>query len=189
MSVFGAYAEPESDLFGDKIVRVVKHGETNFRDKFGRGDVLMLTTNEEDELPRECLVIDVGGHWLTMGVGPTWPTGLWEARKIPGRFLVRLDRSAPQSPLRAQRSALAMVRQGKAGETAHYLERSFSSSTDDGEVAASLYSESEVRTAMNQVFQRVAKFHPNASQQHAICWSLQRNVSIIRGPPGKHFGR
>lgn len=186
MSIFGAFAEPESDLFGDKIVRIVKKQERKFRDKFTRGDVLVLTTQEEDELPRECLVVDVGTNWLTIGVGPNWPMGLWETRKIPGRFAVRLDRSASQSPLRAQRSALSLLRKGTAGRAARYLENTFRSGevTKDDQVVKTDHTVAEIRTALAEVVQE-ASFQPNTSQEDSICWALQRDISIVRGPPGK----
>ena len=36
--VFGASATPETDLFGEKVVRVSKPGETRLADRFSRGD-------------------------------------------------------------------------------------------------------------------------------------------------------
>jgi hypothetical protein len=195
MSIFGASAEPESDLFGDKIVRIVKVGEKSFLDKFNRGDVLVLTTSEEDEMPRECLVVDVGTNWLSVGVGPTWPKGLWETRKVAGGYMVRLDRSVPQSPLHAQRISLSLVRKGRAGHSARQLVTLFCrktppppATTDDCNVSGAKgttgHTGQEVEKALAQVLQTSA-FCLNKSQCDAICWALQREISIIRGPPGE----
>jgi hypothetical protein len=186
MSIFGASAEPESDLFGDKIVRIVKIGEKSFLDKFNRGDVLVLTTSEEDEMPRECLVVDVGTNWLSVGVGPTWPKGLWETRKVAGGYMVRLDRSVPQSPLHAQRMSLSLVRKGRAGPSARQLVTLFYRRTPprcaEGTTASTGH---EVGKALAQVLQATTAFSLNKSQCDAICWALQREISIIRGPPGE----
>lgn len=142
MSIFHASAEPDSEVFGEKIVRVFRkmtmtrgsrsgkrnsngntgEGSNAWRDKFTRGDVLVMTStptaassfgfsdrsrsrnnrqgNEPSVVPREGLVIDVGADWLTLGVGPTWPAGLWEARKDPGAFVVRLDRAGTSFDMR-----------------------------------------------------------------------------------------
>jgi hypothetical protein len=111
----------DSDLFGEKIVRIYKKGAC-LRDRFTRGDVLVMRQiGGPETLPRECLVVDVGKEWITVGVGPTWPSRLWEARKILGSFRVRLDRTAPQAPLRTQKSALDLIRRGKAGDAADLL--------------------------------------------------------------------
>ena len=53
----------------------------------------------EPFVPRECCVVDAGADWLTLGVGSSWPAGLWEARRRPGSFRVALERAAPQAPL------------------------------------------------------------------------------------------
>jgi hypothetical protein len=76
---------------------------------------------KEQFAPRECCVVDVGTDWLTVGVGLSWPAGLWEARRRPGTFGVALERAAPQAPLQAQREALELTRKGKAGEAAELL--------------------------------------------------------------------
>lgn len=81
MSIFDAYAEPDTEVFGDKIVRVYKFGETRLRDRFTKGDVLVLTPEVglggRDPIPREGLVVDVGKDWISLGVGNSWPLGLW----------------------------------------------------------------------------------------------------------------
>jgi len=134
ITIYDASAEPESELMGDKIVRIVKHSEFSnlviWKDKFTRGDVLILTPEAQilgnlqiDPIPRECLVVDVGADWLTVGVGPAWPNGLWEMRKHPGMYTVRVDRAAPQGPLKAQRKCLAEVAKGRkySGDVANLL--------------------------------------------------------------------
>jgi hypothetical protein len=207
MSIFGASAEPDSDLLGEKIVRIIKsETSTPLQDKFTRGDVLVLTTtssgsNDASSLPRECLVVDVGSDWLTVGVGPSWPAGLFEARKVPGHFRVRLDRTAPQAPLRAQRTALELVRKGNgaAGEGVRLLADVFFA---EQSTAGKWIDDATSRTPSRLLFldegdkleqkmwkaldgaKQVTKFQPNKSQEEAIVWALQRRVSLIRGPPG-----
>ena len=94
MAIFDASATPESELFGEKVVRVAKEGETRpLADRFRRGDILVLSRDDrfssswasaaDQFVPRECCVIEAGRDWLTIGVGPSWPTGLWEARRRP----------------------------------------------------------------------------------------------------------
>lgn len=99
---------------------------------FSKGDILVMTSNgssgfSSQSFRRECLVIDVGDSWILAGVGKTWPMGVWDARKgfgsgkrsFPGDdssygYPVRLDKTpnaAALIPLRAQRSALQMVRE------------------------------------------------------------------------------
>lgn len=197
LSIFGATAEPDSEAYGEKIVRIVKVGETLLQDRFTRGDVLLLTPlsgAEEDCVPRECLIIDVGKDWMTAGVGPNWPDGLWEARKYPGAFQVRLDRTAPQAPLRAQRKALDLLRKGKAGEVASLLARFFDH-PNGSEQLANLTSRMPSHFSSTTTIEKViwdaldatlsqSSFKPNQSQKDVIVWSLQRRISLIRGPPG-----
>ena len=85
-----------------------KPGETRLADRFSRGEVLVLRSDSnapawssaaEPFVPRECCVVDSGADWLTLGVGSSWPAGLWEARRRPGSFRVALERAAPQAPL------------------------------------------------------------------------------------------
>ena len=96
--------------------------------RFARGDVLLMTpditvpssrysrtsynhrrtrkrqrNDSSVTNPRECIVVDVGSDWLTVGVGTSWPKGLWESRKDPGGYVVRLDRATPLVPLNVQR--------------------------------------------------------------------------------------
>ena len=110
--VFDASATPESDLYGEKVVRVHKAGETRLADRFTRGDILVLgpdsrapswSSASSEFVPRECCVVDRGPDWLTIGVGQSWPTGLWEARRRPGSFGVMLHRTcaAPNASTRA----------------------------------------------------------------------------------------
>ena len=107
-----------------------KPGETRLADRFSRGDVLVLRADSnspawssatEPFVPRECCVVEAGEDWLTLGVGISWPAGLWEARRRPGSFGVALERAAPQAPLKAQREALERTRKGTAGEAAALL--------------------------------------------------------------------
>ena len=107
-----------------------KPGETRLADRFSRGDVLVLRADSnspawssatEPFVPRECCVVEAGEDWLTLGVGISWPVGLWEARRRPGSFGVALERAAPQAPLKAQREALELTRKGTAGEAAALL--------------------------------------------------------------------
>jgi hypothetical protein len=188
MSIFEASAEPDSDLFGEKIVRIYKKGAC-LRDRFTRGDVLVMRQiGVAETVPRECLVVDVGKEWITVGVGSTWPSRLWEARKIPGSFRVRLDRTAPQAPLRTQKSALDLIRRGKAGEVAALLADLFSNgnntTTPIHPVFASQKLEEQTREALRKA-KGVTSFEPNESQEEAIVWALQRRLSLIRGPPAQ----
>ena len=94
--VFFGTATPETDLFGDKVVRVTRRGGGDARvgDKFRRGDVLVLSGEERSRRsegyfePRECVVVDAGGDWIAVGVGERWPAGVWEARRRPGTSLL-----------------------------------------------------------------------------------------------------
>ena len=192
ISIFEASAEPDSDLYGEKIVRIYKNGETLFRDKFSRGDVLVMTpvAKSVDPKPRECLITDVGKDWMTLGVGPTWPSGLWEARKLPGFFEVRLDRTAPQAPLRAQREALDILRNGYGGSVARLLANSFydfSVFKNQTSLHPLRYGDSisrkEIKMALNEAKNATA-FCPNWSQEASIVSALKKRVSLIRGPPG-----
>ena len=118
-----ATASPDAELFGEKIVRIEKPGKIRLADKFSRGDVLVLrpdSRSSERLCPARRCVVDVGKDWLTVGVGKTWPDGLWEARRRPGSFGVMLERAAPQAPLRAQ-AALKLARHGGAGDAAALL--------------------------------------------------------------------
>lgn len=193
MCVFNAAAEPDSELFGEKIARIYRPG-LHLDDKFARGDVLLLTT-DSNSMSRDCLVVDAGPDWLNVAVGATWPAGLWESRKHPGACLVRLDRTAPQAPLRAQRTALDLLRRGKGGEGAELLAKMFGD--DDVEEYLGAASEipsrlaifeaddlqQSIENALNEAKQ-VISFRPNESQEEAITWALQRNISCLRGPAG-----
>ncbi|KAK7249576.1 hypothetical protein SO694_0031303, partial [Aureococcus anophagefferens] len=74
-SVFGT-ATPESELFGDKIVRVTRRSgrDGRLRDRFRRGDVLLLSPEDRAPrdrqfLPRDVVVVDAGADWLAVGAG------------------------------------------------------------------------------------------------------------------------
>ena len=118
LAIFDASATPETDLFGEKVVKVSKPGEARLADRFTRGDILILRpdartpawSDDKGFTPRECCVMECGADWLTVGVGRSWPTGLWEARRRPGTFGVRLERAAPQAPLKAQLESLQLTR-------------------------------------------------------------------------------
>ena len=197
ISVFGAVAEPDTELFGEKIVRIVKPGDTStrFRDRFTRGDVLLITPTMAtiDPMPRECLVVDVGQDWFSVGVGSSWLPGLWESRKNVGSYQVRLDRTAPQAPLRAQRSALNCLRYERAGIAAEILVKSFYDTGNAEDVASSVPARfkdmqpgefsSSIKDSLRSAKQ-CTTFQPNQSQQDAIKWALRRTISLIRGPPG-----
>mmetsp|Transcript_27350 Transcript_27350/g.40378 ORF Transcript_27350/g.40378 Transcript_27350/m.40378 type:complete len:757 (+) Transcript_27350:27-2297(+) len=194
MSIFAASAEPETEVFGEKIVRVYKSGETRLRERFNRGDVLVLTPEVsiggKDPIPREGLVIDVGTDWITLGVGSSWPVGLWERRRNAGAYLVRLDRTAPQAPLKAQRNALQRLRNGDAGEAAFLFAHLFSNTTNASLITSKTPQhfhevgiEEKIKNAMENAI-LATSFRPNESQKEAIVWALQKKLSLIRGPPG-----
>lgn len=194
MSIFNAAAEPDTEVFGDKIVRIYKHGETRLRDRFTRGDVLVLTPEigigGRDPIPREGLVVDVGKDWISLGVGPSWPLGLWELRRQAGAYIVRLDRTAPQAPLKAQRSALGRLRKGEAGEAAALMAKLFEDPANAEVMSSQIAShyisqdlDKQIMRAMEQAI-GATSFEPNQSQKDAITWALQRQLALIRGPPG-----
>lgn len=199
LSVFDASAEPDSDLFGEKIVRVYKEGETRFRDRFARGDVLVMTSisramSKHQAIPKECCIVDVGNDWMTLAVGPAWPPGLWESRRLPRSYQVRLDRTAPRAPLKAQKIALEQARKGEAGEVASLLVDTFVDGQSDAINATSNppsrfkdYSpvelETEILSALSKA-KNATSFEPNQSQQDAIAWALSRRISLLVGPPG-----
>lgn len=207
MSIFGATAEPDSELFGEKIVRIHKPGLLFWNDKFTRGDVLLMILN--DETSRDALVVQVGKDWMNVAVGATWPAGLWESRKQGASSsctTVRLDRTAPHAPLRAQQMALDLVRRGKGGESAalmasmHYYCTSSTTGVRHEEdkdlilkVAAEIPSrlshlgsavlKDTIKSALAKT-KRATTFQPNKSQEEAIIWALQRKSSLVQGPAG-----
>lgn len=194
MSIFNAAAEPETEVFGDKIVKVYKHGETRLRDRFTRGDVLVLTpevgVGGRDPIPREGLVVDVGKDWISLGVGNSWPLGLWELRRQAGAYVVRLDRTAPQAPLKAQRNALSRLRKGKAGEGAALMATIFQEPSNakvmSSQIPSHYISEDfdiQIMRAIEQAI-KATSFEPNQSQRDAIQWALKQKLALIRGPPG-----
>ena len=197
LAVLDATAEPDSEILGEKIVRVHKPGNHRFRDLFSRGDVLVMTPDNNDRkrkvdlLPRECIVVDVGKDWMTVGVGSSWPQGLWETRKHPGLFQIRLDRAAAQAPLRAQRIALERLRKGEAGAAASLLAELFQNSTQAKSLARRIPTrfgpdcdmQHLTKYALEQALKRT-EFSPNQSQKDAVSWAIQRTIGLVRGPPG-----
>ena len=202
MAVLDAVAEAETELYGEKIVRVTKEGETRIRDRFSTGDILVLTASYRERfMPRECCVVDVYKDGMTLSVGPTWPAGLWEERRRPGSYVVRLDRTAPQATLLVQRKSLQMVRKGEAGSVASFLADSFfNSDRTSKELASQLPPrfvngalvggiiepdvDVAIQNALGAAKNATNRFRPNPSQAEAIAWALSRRVSLIRGPPG-----
>jgi len=207
MAVLDATAEPETELYGEKVVRITKRGdETNFRDRFSTGDVLVMSRSSWRRrnarfVPRECCVVDVFNDSMTLSVGPVWPAGLWEERRRPGSYVVRLDRTAPQAALLAQRKSLQLVRKGEAGSVSAFLADSFFMEKEASRELASAVPfrftngayvggvlESDlheaISKALNAAEEATARFTPNPSQAEAIKWALSRRVSLIRGPPG-----
>ena len=227
-------AEPESDLFGEKIVRIIfepglyqqqqqyQQQQMRLKDKFSRGDVLVLTppANNKDAgrtlhgfrstrrrrqqqqqsvvaIPKECCVVDVGDDWMTVSVGPSWPAGLWEARRVPGAYRVRLDRTASRTPYKAQEVALELTRKGQAGNIVKLLADLFCCISDESDetvaktqrlpfwmekkLEPSLRTEEFIQQAISEA---ATTFQPNSFQKEAIAWALQRQISLIRGPPG-----
>lgn len=175
-----AEAEPESEILGEKTVKIFRRrgvgtrigggGRRPWGDVFGRGDVLEMTrlTPSDGGGPqqppfgrnnrrgrraaaaapsRECLVMDVGDDWMVVGVGPTWPPGLWEARRHPGAYPIRLDRAGPTAPLRAQLHALESVRGDRAGPVARFLALSSSSSSPDRTTTSAAVKEEDAAPA------------------------------------------
>lgn len=220
-SIFNGSAEPDSEVFGEKIIRVFKMGD-RLKEKFTRGDVLVLTQTPipgdrsfrnprripQTVIPRECLVMDVGNDWITLAVGPSWIPGLWEARKDPGGFTVRLDRTAPQAPLKAQQNALQRLRKGSAGPAANILAKlsdlggvDLHTREKDKQHYINLTAKLPSRFRdlvdagddilmqqhIDQIIAKVAgetDFVPNESQIEAISFALKRQIAMIRGPPG-----
>ena len=202
LAVFGASAAPESDLYGEKLVQITKPGEIRLADRFRRGDILVLRPDSQlpswhaDAIrfaPREVCVVETGDDWLSLGVGRSWPSGLWEARRRPGAFTVLLERAAPQAPLKAQRDALHLTRNGLAGDAAALLTSDFAclSQASSAPPARFMHASSSatahrlpaIRNAVKGAEARAA-FMPNGSQREAIAWALGRRLSLIRGPPG-----
>lgn len=119
----GCFRRPWNELFskGD-ILEMTATSPGGFDSMNGRGS--------SQAFHRECLIMDVGDTWMLVGVGKTWPLGVWDARKgLRGSsngmrsrsgadpsygYPVRLDKTpngAALIPLRAQRSALQTVRE------------------------------------------------------------------------------
>jgi len=206
LSIFGASIEPDSEIFGDKIVRMsinrkISPSAIKLRDKFVNGDVLIMTPESNHgrdfgfvSTPRECLVVDVGGDWLTAAVGSTWPQGVWENRKrAVGTMLFRLDRMAPQAPLKAQRKVLEQLRKRNAGDAGSLMAGTMFGDTNTtlGESSQMpLHFDSCPDTLRTNIWNAlddakgITSFEPNQSQLDAIAWALERRISLIRGPPG-----
>lgn len=119
------FRRPWNEIFstGD-ILEMTACGSSVVDSSIGRGGF------SSQAFRRECLVMDVGDTWMLVGVGKTWPLGVWDARKglrgssngKRGRtggepsygYRVRLDKTpngAAAIPLRAQRLSLQAVRE------------------------------------------------------------------------------
>ena len=206
LAIFNAVAYPETELFGEKIIRVELQqfsssrlrrddNDTKLREKFKRGDALLitpLTSFRGKEIdPREGLVIDVGSDYLTLGVGSAWPKGLLEMRKHYQGYTIRLDRSLSNVPLKAQRVALEKLRKGQAGSVANLLVHLY---YNNDAAALKKVQEVPIHFDSDGLEEQIAwaikdamsytTFKPNASQEEAIIWALKRKVAMIRGPPG-----
>lgn len=194
MSIFDAAAEPDTEMYGEKIIKVYKYGESRLRDRFSKGDVLVLTPEMSfggrDPIPKDCLVVDVGKDWMSLGVGSSWPPGLWELRRTAGAYVVRIDRTASTAPLRAQREALDRLRKGKAGQAASIMANLFANPKEHANVTETTplhFSQDDLESKVLKAIANAnsgTSFEPNKSQKDAIAWALQRRISLIRGPPG-----
>lgn len=211
LAILNAVASPETELLGEKIVRISlqqlsnklskydnnKQDAVKLREKFKRGDALLLSPQTsfrgKEISPKEGLVMDVGNDYLTLGIGPSWPLGLMEMRKHYEGYTVRLDRSISNVPLKAQRMALDKLRKGKAGNVADLLVRLYYNEPCALNVAKEIPShfdndienrlEEQLALAMKEAMADIT-FKPNPSQQDAILWALSRTIGLIRGPPG-----
>ena len=210
LAIFNAVASPETELLGEKIVRISLQQLSNklskynnnkdvvkLREKFKRGDALLLSPQTsfrgKDIAPKEGLVMDVGNDYLTLGIGPSWPLGLMEMRKHYEGYTVRLDRSISNVPLKAQRMALDKLRKGKAGNVADLLVQLYYNEPCALNVAKEIPThfdndienrlDEELSSAMEEAMADIT-FKPNPSQQDAIIWALSRTIGLIRGPPG-----
>ena len=199
----------------ENCTRDHKAGATRLADRFSRGDILVLSREErrpswssalERFIPRECCVLEAGEDWITVSVGPSWPTGLWEARRRPGAVGVRLDRAAPQGPLKAQRESLQLTQQGDAGEAAMLMATDAAAMREAAATPPPRFSEgvsvdcstlpfgvdhleqaachaiAEAKGASREM--RRGYLLPNESQEQAIAWALCRRLSLVCGPPG-----
>ena len=226
ISLFNVCAEPDGEAYGEKIIRLFYHSDrgeesmdssstntngrkgnkrkttnkTNYwREKFNRGDVLIITPQEsfrgKDPYPKEGLVTDVGSNYISVGVGASYPVGLFEMRKHSGRYMVRVDRSAPNAPLKAQRLALDKLREGKSvvGGAAVTLVDSFHANTTTSNTYFSDIPphfdghadelQQHILDAMEEAGESTT-FEPNDSQRKAVLFALSRCIGLIRGPPG-----
>ncbi|KAK1734284.1 DNA helicase [Skeletonema marinoi] len=233
ISLFNVCAEPDGEMYGEKIIRLFYHNDrgdessvdqsttnngrkgikrkTNWREKFNRGDVLIITPQEsfrgKDPYPKEGLVTDVGTNYISVGVGASYPVGLFEMRKHSGRYMVRVDRSAPNAPLKAQRLALDKLRLGKSvvGSAAVTLVESYHKGVlagDDKKRTARKsndvtwfsdvprHFDGHADDLQEHIMSAIKKagesttFEPNESQRKAVLFALSRSVGLIRGPPG-----
>lgn len=212
-------------MYGEKIIRLFHHTDRgkeaatstlgdsssnngrknkknkNWREKFNRGDVLIITPQEsfrgKDPYPKEGLVTDVGSNYISVGVGQSYPVGLFEMRKHSGRYMVRVDRSAPNAPLKAQRLSLDKLREGQrvVGRAAVTLVDSFHATTSATNTTTCFSGipphfdghgdnlQQHIQSAMKEAGES-STFEPNDSQRKAVLFALSRSIGLIRGPPG-----
>jgi len=211
LALFDCMCEADSELFGEKIVRLQSSSSTVIR--FARGDIVLLTPPRRKAhqvpLPREGCVVDVGENWMTVAIGPSWLPGLYESRKgtataasryrsfgrrDPAYYAVTVEKAAPRAALQAQRSALQVVRKGRAGTAAQLLVETFGKSSMQVDhlgladpwrfQGLAVAAQKEIVSRAIQEATSTTDFVPNASQQDAIAWSLRRRVSTLTGPPG-----
>ena len=108
--------------------------------------------------------------------------------------MVRLDRTAPQAPMKAQQNALERIRKGNGGVATTILAGLFHPQSSDQYLKQSREQpsyfhlsnenlEGDIVNALREVISDLP-FQPNQSQCDAVAWALQRRISLIRGPPG-----
>lgn len=202
---------PESEMFGEKLVRVQCQAVQSLSNRYARGDVVLVTptyarmrgsgrrSQSPDVFPKECTIVDVSKDAMTLAVGGTWwPPGLFESRKLDDEIWVQLDATAPIAPLKAQRKSLDLLRRRRAGIAAELLAESFvhpescmERLSDPPKRLSFAWNETERRIIIAKALSQAraasktpGRFRPNKSQREAIEWALNRQVSLIQGPAG-----